>query len=146
MIDRKHIGRTFAPHTVDVEKGRLRFFAKATGQDYPVYVCEESARAAGYSSLPVPPTFLFSLNMEKPDPFETLDDLGIELANVLHGAQSFTYLKPVCAGDSLTFVTQVVDIFDKKGGALEFVVQKTNVTNQKGEKVAELGQTLVVRN
>lgn len=146
MIDRKHIGRTFAPHTVDVEKGRLRFFAKATGQDDPVYVCEETARAAGYSSLPVPPTFLFSMNMEKPDPFENLDKMGIEIARVLHGAQSFTYHKPVCAGDSLTFTTQVVDIFDKKGGALEFVVQRTDVTNHQGEKVAELGQTLVVRN
>ena len=36
MIDRRHIGHTMPPFSVEVEKGRLRFFAKATGQDDPV--------------------------------------------------------------------------------------------------------------
>ncbi|MGH9725342.1 MAG: FAS1-like dehydratase domain-containing protein, partial [Candidatus Acidiferrales bacterium] len=37
MIDRKHIGKTRPPHTVDVEKGRLNFFAKAIGETNPIY-------------------------------------------------------------------------------------------------------------
>ena len=44
MIDRRHIGHTMAPFTVPVEAGRLRFFAKATGQDDPVYTDEDAAR------------------------------------------------------------------------------------------------------
>jgi len=32
MIDKMHIGALISRHTVDVEAGRLRFFAKATGQ------------------------------------------------------------------------------------------------------------------
>jgi hypothetical protein len=39
----------------------------------------------------------------------------------------------------------VSDIYDKKGGALEFVVNDTTVTNQLGEHVAELRSVLVVR-
>jgi hypothetical protein len=31
MVDATAIGRTFAPHSADVEAGRLRLFAKATG-------------------------------------------------------------------------------------------------------------------
>ena len=51
MIDKKHIGKTFPSHTVEVEKGRLRFFAKAIGETNPVYFDEISAQAAGYPSL-----------------------------------------------------------------------------------------------
>lgn len=146
MIDRKHIGLELPAHSAEVEKGRLRFFAKATGQKDPVYTDEQAAVTAGYRSLPVPPTFFFSLEMEVPNPFEILDIMEIDLGRVLHGEQSFTYHKDSCAGDTLTFKSKVVDIFDKKGGALEFVVQDTAVTNQDNELVAELRRVTVVRN
>ncbi len=71
MIDRKHIGLELQPLTVEIEKGRLRMFAQATGQDDPIYSDEAAARAAGYRSLPVPPTFLFSLGFEKPIPMNS---------------------------------------------------------------------------
>jgi hypothetical protein len=40
----------------------------------------------------------------------------------------------------------VADIYAKKGGALEFVVRCTRITNQRGEPVADLIGTTVVRN
>ena len=55
MIDPRHIGHTLPPYAVDVEKGRLKFFAKAIGQTDPVYTDEATAKAAGHPSLPVPP-------------------------------------------------------------------------------------------
>lgn len=146
MIDRKHIGLELKPHTVEVEKGRLRFFAKATGQTDPIYTDEAAAQAAGYRSLPVPPTFLFCLDMEVPNPFELLEIMDIDLGSILHGEQSFTYHQDVCAGDRVTFRTQVVDIFEKKNGTLEFVIQDTKVTNQNQEQVADLRRVIVVRN
>ena len=50
------------------------------------------------------------------------------------------------AGDTLTFRPRVADIYEKKGGALEFVVRKTSVHNQRDELVAELRCVTVVRN
>jgi len=44
MLDQTLIGRVLTPHTAEVEKSRLRFFAKATGQDDPVYLDEAVAR------------------------------------------------------------------------------------------------------
>ena len=146
MIDRSHIGREFGAHTADIEKGRLRFFAKATGETNPIYFDEDAAKAAGLPALPAPPTFLFSMDMEVPDPFGILAVMGIDLGKILHGNQEFTYLKDVYAGDSISFKSKVMDIFDKKGGALEFIVKKTSATNQKGEVVAEMTRTIVVRN
>lgn len=146
MIDRNHIGLEMPTHSVEVEKGRLRFFAKATGQADTVYTDEDVAKKAGFESLPVPPTFLFCLDMDTPDPFEVFKRLDVDIANILHGIQTFKFVSPACAGDTLTFRSRVEDIYEKKGGALEFIVQKTDVTNQHGDPVAELTRTIVVRN
>ena len=146
MIDKKHIGLKSTPHTVEVEKGRLRFFAKAIGEADPIYTEEAVAKAAGYSSLPAPPTFVFCLEMEKPNPFEDLESMAIDLGKVLHAEQSFCYHAPICAGDTLTFQTKVSDIYAKKDGALEFVIQDCNVINQTDTLVAELRRVIVVRN
>ena len=146
MIDKKHIGLKSAPHTVEVEKGRLRFFAKAIGETDPIYTDEAAAKAAGYASLPASPTFAFCLEMEKPNPFEDLETMEIDLGKVLHAEQSFSYHAPICAGDSLSFQTLVSDIYDKKGGALEFVIQDCTVKNQTDTLVAELRRVIVVRN
>ncbi len=146
MLNKKDIGKEFPSITADVEKGRLRFFAKAIGENNPVYVDEEAAKNAGYASIPMPPTFFFSLKMDVPNPFENYENVGAPLAKILHANQDFTYHKPVVAGDSLTFDSYIADIYDKKGGALEFLVEKTKVTNQLGECVADMATTLVVRN
>jgi len=44
VIDRAHIGRELPSHTTIVEAGRLRFFAKATGEDRPEYLDDAAAR------------------------------------------------------------------------------------------------------
>ena len=74
--------------------------------------------------------------MERPDPLAWLPEVGLNLAKILHGEQNFVYHKHACAGDVLTFETCISDIYDKKNGALEFVVKKSRVSNQHGEHVA----------
>jgi acyl dehydratase len=146
MIDKKYIGHTLPPFQVNVEPGRLRFYAKATGQTDPIYLDEEAARAAGHPGLPVPPTFFFCLEMESPNPAAIRELLGMDYRRLLHGEQGFSYYAMAYAGDMLTFSQQIADIYDKKDGALEFVVRKTRVTNQRAELVAELRCVSVVRN
>ena len=146
MIDRSWIGKTFPKLTVDVEKGQLRFFAKSVGETNPVYTDEDAAKAAGYRSLPAPPTFTFALNLAVPDPFEKYVSMGINLNRILHGGQKFEYVAPICAGDTITLESSISDIYEKKGGALEFIEEETVATNQDGAVVARLYNTLVVRN
>jgi len=145
VIDRKFIGYTWTPYTVEVEKGRLRFFAKASGETNPIYTDETAARAAGYPSLPIPPTFLFSLENDVPDLYGWLTPMGVDLGELLHGEQTFKYHAMVFAGERVTFEPRIADIYDKKKGALEFIVKETRVRNASGELVAELRNVLVVR-
>jgi acyl dehydratase len=146
VIDRKYIGHVEPAFEVLVEKGRLKFFAKATDQTDPVYTDEAAAHAAGHPDLPVPPTFLFCLEMEAPDPAAIRNLLGMDYRRLLHGEQGFVYERMAYAGDVLRFEQSIEDIYDKKNGALEFVVRKTIVTNQRGESVAQLRTVSVLRN
>jgi hypothetical protein len=146
MIDRSHIGAQLAPFTVEVERSRLRFFATATGQTDPVYVDLDAARAAGHADLPVPPTFLFCLEMESPNPAALRERLGLDIGRVLHGEQGFVYHRMAHAGERLHFQQRIEDIYEKKGGALEFIVRQTTVTDARSEPVAELRCVTVYRN
>jgi len=64
---------------------------------------------------------------------------------VLHGGQDFTYHRVAYAGERLTATSTIADVYSKRGGALEFVVKKTAVTDESGSPVAELTTTIVVR-
>jgi len=145
VIDRKHIGRVFPSYEVEIERGRLRFFAKAIGETNPVFTDEQAARAAGHPSIPIPATFLFTLEREHSHRFDYLQMLGVDLHHVLHGEQSFVYHKQVYAGETVTFEPRIADIYDKKGGALEFIALETAVKDQHGAPVAELRSLIVLR-
>jgi hypothetical protein len=145
-IDPAVIGTELPPRTVDVERGRLRSFASAIGETDPVYSEVEAARAAGHADLPVPPTFLFGLGLGRgAADFAWLADLGVDLRHVLHGEQSFTYHAVAHAGDTLTLAPKITDVFAKRGGALQFLVRETEVRRADGTPIAELKETIVVR-
>jgi acyl dehydratase len=147
MLDKANIGKSLGRITTEVEKGRLRFFAKAIGETNPIYTDEVAAKAAGCRSIPVPPSYFFCLEMiDDPDPTGWLTGLGVNLHNILHGEQSFEYLEMAFAGDSLTFESRITDIYDKKGGALEFIVRETTGVNQLNKVVVKMKLTAVIRN
>jgi acyl dehydratase len=84
--------------------------------------------------------------MESPDPAAIRNLLGMDYRRLLHGEQGFTYHRMAYAGDVLCFEQRIADIYDKKGGALEFVERITRITNQRGEPVADLRAVTVLRN
>ncbi|MBN8960745.1 MAG: MaoC family dehydratase N-terminal domain-containing protein [Rhizobiales bacterium] len=147
MVDRSAIGRSFTPVTAHVEPGRLRYFCEAIGERSPVYRDAQAARVEGYPAIPVPPTYLFCLEMmDAENPFEFLTELDIDLARVLHGEQGFTYHVPAVVGDTLTFRSRVTDVTEKKGGAMTLIAVVTEVMRQDGVHLADMTRTIVVRN
>ncbi|WP_406426544.1 MaoC family dehydratase N-terminal domain-containing protein [Streptomyces sp. NBC_00147] len=144
LINPSVIGTCTPPHTALVEAGRLRQFAHAIGERRPEYVDEDAARAASRPGLLVPPTFLFCLEMDHPDPWGWLTDLEVDLATVLHAEQSFVHHQPAWSGQRLTFTSRITDVTVKSGGALQFVVRETHVTDEHGAVVADLSSTLAV--
>ena len=146
-IDRKKfIGYVLPPHSMTVDAWRMAFFAKAIGETDPIYSDLAAAQAAGHPNIPLPPTMIFCMEQGRPNAYKLTEDMGIDISRILHGEQHFEYHKPVYAGDTLTFSTEITDIYDKKGGALEFFERSTRVVNQAGELVAVNRGIAVVRN
>lgn len=145
MLDRKFIGHELAPSQFTIDRARLMFFAKAIGETNPIYTDVAAARAAGHRDLAAPPTFLFAAEMDSGATMQLCEQIGLPVEKLLHGEQSFTYRRMVCAGDTVSVHSHVEDIFERKGGALEFCLKHSKVLDPQGECVAELRSVLVCR-
>jgi hypothetical protein len=145
-IDREQaLQHVIAPIPFEVERGRLRFFARTIGLTDPIYHDVEAARQAGHRDLPVPPTFLSnSLELELPNPLGWLAELGGDLTKTTHAEQGFTYHALAYATDQLVLRRRIVDVYTKKGGALEFVVKHTDVMRG-DETLAEIRFVIALR-
>lgn len=141
------IGRTFPPTYGTVDAEHARAFARSIGETNPIFHDEAAARAAGYRRLAVTPTYVFIVHFQGLHPMDLLAELGLSgsAGKLLHAEQGFEFFADICAGDRLTFVQSVADVYEKRGGALLFGVIQTDVTNQDGEKVAVFRATEVMR-
>src|SRR5918995_575690 len=116
QLDKKVIGHEFKAFTTTVEAGKVKLFCKAIGEEDPIYADEAAAKAAGYSAVPVPPTFLQAITNDDPDKGGLLRLLNVDIGLILHGEQHYEYLAPVHVGDKITCQQEVKDIYDKKFG------------------------------
>jgi len=134
-IDRCHLGYAFPPFQVQITTERLRHFSEAIGEINPSLVLEVA-----------PPTFLKCIEGEHNSSRSILDVLGVDLKRVLHAEQQFDYFVPIRAGDRITVDRRVGDIYEKRGGALEFIVIESAFCNEAGSIVARSRQVVLVRN
>ncbi len=139
------IGQEFLQFSTDVERGRLKLFAKAIGELNPIYSDADMARKAGYDDVVAPPTFIYCLSEDIPDPNIAVTSLGLDVSKCLHAHQEVTQFRPICAGQTLHGRMRLADYFEKKGGTLKFVVSETEFSNAAGQEVASLKTTVVVQ-
>jgi acyl dehydratase len=143
MADKSDIGKVGKPVTMRIEAGKIREFAKSIKDPNLLYRDEALAKKEIGGIMP-PPTFLMTLAHW--DDGEGQPRVQLDTRRILHGEQEFEYFKPIYVGDTLTAVTKVANIFEKKGGrggTMTFVVMDTDFTNQNGEKVAVAHFTVI---
>jgi len=146
QLNKKVVGQEFKAFSATVEAGKVRLFCKAIGEEDPIYVDAAAARKAGFAKIPVPPTFLQSITNDAPEKGGLLKLLNVDIGLILHGEQHYDYYAPVFVGDTITCQQKVTDLYDKKGGALWFVVSETSMKDQAGKLVAKATGITVVRN
>ncbi len=146
MIDRSFIGFEMEPFDTTLEKGQMELFAKALGEKHSIYSDEAVARAEGYPSIVALPTYLIRLGTRDDLTYCLFNELSIDLAKLLHGEQEFILERPLCAGETLRGVKKVIDIFDKKDGALEFVVTEILYHDENDRFAGSDRCTFVIRN
>lgn len=137
LFDRATKGQTTTPVDVEVERGRIRFFAGVLGETDPIYTSLAAARAKGYPDLVAPPSFFMVLEAMADQALALIGQpsssqlVRCDFNHLLHGDEHYDYSGPVFAGDTLTLTTTVVDFYDKKGGALEFVTLSSMASHAK---------------
>lgn len=147
MLDKSKIGSAGEETAIDVEAGMVRLFCQAIGETNPIFLDLEAARAAGYRAIPTPPTYAACLqNLAPPKKDLVLDVLGADLGRILHGEQAFEQKRPIHVGDRIRLTQRIADIYDKKNGALEFIVLETTLVNQFDEACAAVRSVVVLRN
>ncbi|WP_019122349.1 FAS1-like dehydratase domain-containing protein [Brevibacillus massiliensis] len=142
----KFVGREFAPYRLVVERGKIREFALAIGDDSPLYRDKQSAVLAGWKDVTIPPTFPTVIDMwGGPDFFTLIETLELDLLRVLHGEQEYEYLGEIYTGDEITGTAKVTGAKAKSGrsGTMKLFSIETVYVNQRGEMVC-IGRSTVI--
>lgn len=129
---------------IKLSRTRLRSFAEAIGECDPRYTDVDHARSLGHPDLPVPLTYLFTLESESTDTLDFMSALDVEATSVLHGEQAFTYLKPLHAGQVVEIEHVVIDDVTKPGTGLRIIRRHTDVSVE-GELACRLSSTWIIR-
>lgn len=140
-VDQSVIGKATGRFRVAIDRSPVTNFARAVKDDSPAYADPAAARAAGFSDIPVPPTYSFAMQhwgqfpelqaglepVEGNPMFEVIGKLQAKGGLVLHGEQEFTYHRPLVVGDVLRGEGRVVDAYEKESSnaVMTFVVSET---------------------
>ena len=136
-------GKTYPPFEYEVGREKIREYARAVGEDNPVHLDPEAARAAGFRNVVAPPMFAVVYSAPAVGPAILDPELGINLMMMVHGSQEFEWNEPVVAGDVITTEARIKDIYDKNG--MKFYVFQSESKNQDGKTTVKGTWTNIVR-
>ncbi|MDY6918314.1 MAG: MaoC family dehydratase N-terminal domain-containing protein [Chloroflexota bacterium] len=144
------IGTMSEPIIMEVERGPIRRYCEAVGDDNPLFLDVQYAKDAGYDDIVCPPGFwgwptkgatLGGLAMVAPVLFKA------GLFRILDGGVDQEFYIPIQAGDVLIAYSKIADIREREGktGKMVFTTVETVYLNQNGNKVAVSRSTIIAR-
>jgi len=139
-VDPKYIGTKFPPFSFTVERGKVREFALAIGDDNPAYFSDDPA---------LPPTFPITFAFwSDANLIDKLASMGVQIWNVLHAEQEYIHIKPIKVNDTITGQATIADIYTKEGrsaGTMDFIAVAVEYTNQNGDLILKENMLLIAR-
>ena len=143
-INPDYAGRAFEPsEPYEVSRVKIAEFADAIGEPSPLCRDRAAAQAAGYPDVIAPPTFAIVITSAVS--FKLMSDpgLGVNYAMVVHGEQSFSYARPLHAGDVVVAQSTIESI--KQVRTMTTMATVTEVRTVDGEHVCTARSTVVER-
>jgi len=144
-LDLSFVGHAYPRSEIyEVGRAKIREFAESIGDDHPMYRDVAAAQAAGHPDVLAPPTFgtilfgKYSMKSIAEDP-----ELGLNYDRLVHGDMTFTYVRPVYAGDRLTVTTHIVQIDSRMGN--DFMTLRAEIDTADGERVVTAMSQVIVR-
>jgi hypothetical protein len=135
MVDRAALGRVGAPFEMDLERGKIHEFARATRSAHPDHLTGDHPV--------IPPTFLTTMFFweELVPGSNPWHEVKMDQQRGMHAEQEYVfYGPPPRAGTRLYCRSRIAEIYDKegrRGGKLTFAVMITELRDASGKLVAE---------
>lgn len=138
------IGRGYAPTpSYLISREKIREFADAIGDPNPVYRDPEAATAAGYADVIAPPTFTATVIQSAFEVVAADPELGLDRTRMVHGDQTFTYRRPLVAGERVKVTASIADFTTRRGA--DFLTLRYEVATADDEPVLTSTALLVFR-
>lgn len=147
------VGREVS-YTAPDELGRasIRYFARAVGDDNPVYTDDAAARAAGHDGVVAPPTLVCETTQYVDGPRDAEGYAGhswhldVPGTRLVRGGNAYAFHRAVRPTDVITATWRIDDVTARRrssGQELLVVTSTASYTNQHGDLLAENTETLV---
>jgi acyl dehydratase len=148
MPSKDMIGRVLSTGSATVTAEHVADFARALGDDNPLY-CDPAAAARGpFGGIVAPPTYPIAFMIQAlSGGASAFEELGLNFLTLVHGEQEFEYSRPIRAGETLTLTGRIADVYEKTGssGVMDFVVMETEARDTAGKAVFFSRNTLISR-
>ncbi len=142
-FDRSLLGKEHISGPFIISRELLNAFCGAVGLTNPVYLDEVAARKAGFPTVVAPPTLCAIFLRDS-----TIPDIKLNFGTRrFHAGEMVEPLAPIFAGDRLMASSYLKEVYPKTGrtGTMVFIVWETAFTNQRGQRVALVQESLAAR-
>ncbi|MEO3758662.1 MaoC family dehydratase N-terminal domain-containing protein [Mycobacterium sp. B14F4] len=121
------------PDYFEVDREKIREFARAVKNDHPAHFTEDAAAESGYDTLIAPLTFLAVAGRRVQAEIFNQFDVPINMERVLHRDQKIVFHRPIVAGDRLYFDSYLDSVTESHGAVVTEV--RGEVTDAEGKPV-----------
>ena len=121
------------PDYFEVNREKVREFARAVKDDHPAHYSEEAAKEIGYDALVASLTFVAVAGRRVQAEIFNQFDLPFNMERVLHRDQKLVFHRPILAGDKLWFDSYLDSVIESHGAVLTEV--RGEVTDDDGNPV-----------
>jgi acyl dehydratase len=143
-LNAEFVGRVFGPsEPYEVSRVKIADFADAIGEPSELCRDREAAQKAGYPDVIAPPTFAIVVTAAATRQVQADPALGLDYSMVVHGEQSFSYARPLHAGDVVVATATIESI--RAAGGMSMMVTATDIATVDGEHVCTAKSTIVER-
>jgi len=143
-LNPEYAGRVYGPgEPYEVSRVKIADFADAIGETSELCRDKDAAVKAGYPDVIAPPTFAVIIDQLSAKAVVSDPGLGLDYSMVVHREQSFSYARPLHAGDVVVATTTIDSI--RTVGAMSMLITSTSIDTVDGEHVATANSNIVER-
>jgi acyl dehydratase len=121
------------PDYFEVDREKVREFARAVKDDHPAHYSEAAAKECGYDGVVASLTFLAVAGRRVQAEIFNQFDVPVNMERVLHRDQKLVFHRPIIAGDKLWFDSYLDSVIESHGAIVTEI--RGEVTDADGKPV-----------